>query len=194
MVQSLNTSLNSSIYRFDAFILAASAAEDGSSQTLQALPKAAVQDRDAEPVPYTVTKLWKGDASHPASVDIDIYRDGNLFETVTLSSANNWTYSWTDDGASRWSVMEKAIPENYDLELTRNGQNYLVTNTYDTVTDEPKEESPNTPSSNDKNPGGNKSGGSKTGLTEHENEFIVLAGAAGLILLVLGLRMKKTKQ
>ena len=52
-----------------------------------------------------VLKLWKGDEGQkvrPASVEVEIFRNGAHYETVILSRENNWAYSWTvpADGAS----------------------------------------------------------------------------------------------
>ena len=55
-----------------------------------------------ENITYTVIKEWKDNGKNrPKNIDIEIYKDGVLFETKTLSSNNNWSYSWDtlDDGS-----------------------------------------------------------------------------------------------
>lgn len=54
-----------------------------------------------------VLKVWKGDtqAVRPASITIDIYNGNELYESVVLSAANGWSYTW--DGQGNWSVRER---------------------------------------------------------------------------------------
>ena len=60
---------------------------------------------------WKILKLWKGDSGkkdRPVSVNAEIYRNGILYETVTLSKENDWSYSWSakKDG-SYWMVVER---------------------------------------------------------------------------------------
>ena len=78
-----------------------------------------------------VLKLWKGeDANRPKSVQVEIFRNGSSYETVTLSEENNWCYSWTapDDGAS-WNVVERNVPEGYRMTVEGRGDTFVITNT-----------------------------------------------------------------
>ena len=46
---------------------------------------------------HIVTKLWQDteyDAGRPTSVKVGIYCGSNLVDTVELSGANNWSYTW----------------------------------------------------------------------------------------------------
>lgn len=85
-----------------------------------------------EPLQFQVLKLWRGDEGsdkRPVSVTVDIYRDGVLHETVTLSEGNNWSYRWSaeDDGA-RWQVVEKDVPEGYTMTVEQGKTTFTVTN------------------------------------------------------------------
>lgn len=85
---------------------------------------------------YSVIKLWK-DAGHeehrPNAVTVDIFRDGVLQETVTLSPENNWTYSWNvPDGQGIWTVVERDVPVEYEVLISAQETAFVITNTHDT--------------------------------------------------------------
>ena len=92
-----------------------------------------------EEISLKVLKLWKGDEGRndrPESVEIQIYRNGVIHETVTLSEENHWAYSWTakNDGAS-WVVVEQNVPAGYRMTVEARERSFVVTNTR--TTDEP---------------------------------------------------------
>ena len=97
---------------------------------VEARPKVA---QYTQPAGYTVVKLWKdGDAAHerPVSVSVDILKNGILQETVVLDSTNNWSYSWeTTDRSGVWTVMERDIPEGYQVSITGSETTFFITNT-----------------------------------------------------------------
>ena len=81
-----------------------------------------------EDITYTVIKEWKDNSKNrPKNIDIEIYKDGVLFESKTLSSNNNWSYSWDiiDDG-SKFTVVEKNIEENYQVSIIEKN-NFKIT-------------------------------------------------------------------
>jgi LPXTG-motif cell wall-anchored protein len=87
-----------------------------------------------EPIDLTVIKVWKDDGyttNRPNEVTVTLFQDGKEYETVTLSAANNWRYTWKSlDAASRWQVSEKNVPTNYTVTVVQNGTIFTVTNTY----------------------------------------------------------------
>lgn len=88
-----------------------------------------------------VLKVW-ADEGHekerPVEITVQLLKDGEIWDTVTLDAANNWRYSWEGlDGSSRWSIVEKE-PEGYTVTVTREGVTFVVTNTYrEDIPDEP---------------------------------------------------------
>ncbi len=80
-----------------------------------------------------VVKQWKDGSGliehRPASVKVDIYNNGVYKTTVTLSSENNWTYSWVSpiDGTS-WTAVEREVPSGYTVTIENNGDTIIVTN------------------------------------------------------------------
>lgn len=118
---------------------------------------------------YSVTKLWQdaGNQSvRPKEVTVDIYYDGVLHKTVTLSPENNWTYSWTVSGDDRgkWTVAERSVPDVYKVTVQENGGKFSIVNTYQTETDVPK-----------------------TGDTSSPLLWILLLCGSGVALLLLGI-------
>ena len=53
-----------------------------------------------ETVSYKVTKVWNDnnnqDGIRPKSITVKLYKNGKLHATVTISAANNWTYTFKD--------------------------------------------------------------------------------------------------
>ncbi len=75
---------------------------------------------NGEEVHCSLQKQWNdsGYSNRPASVTFEIYCDGELMETVTLSSSNNWYHEWEDLGVHDYSVKEIGIAEGYSSEIT----------------------------------------------------------------------------
>lgn len=69
----------------------------------------------AEGIEYeklTVHKVWddNGNPERPDSVDVRLLRDGRLFETVSLSKENQWTFTWDGlDDQYSWTVEEETV-------------------------------------------------------------------------------------
>lgn len=66
-------------------------------------------------VTYKAVKAWRdGGQDRPVSVSVEVRRDGQLQQAVTLSAENNWMYTWraVDDG-SVWTVNEVNVPVGY---------------------------------------------------------------------------------
>ena len=95
-----------------------------------------------------VTKKWiDQDSSRPASVQIDVLRDGKkvtlntmdftkntaseyTFSALTLSSKNAWQSSWSGlDSRLTYSVKEVKVPAGYTASYKYSGGIWYVTNT-----------------------------------------------------------------
>ena len=123
-----------------------------------------------------VLKLWKGDegrSDRPQSVEIEIFRDGISYETVTLSAENNWSYSWkaNNDGAS-WKVVERNIPAGYTMTVEERDGTFVVTNV--------------------REPGDSPDEPPKTGDTVNLLLPIVLMSISGCVLILLGIMGKRS--
>lgn len=98
-----------------------------------------VYDVNANPKPetyelidVTVKKVWNdgNDTSkRPSSISVKLYRNSTLIDTVTLSSANSWTYTWTDlEKSDSYSVSEVSVTD-YATTYSQSGYTFTITNT-----------------------------------------------------------------
>ena len=108
---------------------------------------------------YGVIKLWnEPDMSEipegatvperPDSVTVNLYRDGVLYDTVILSSSNNWRHIWKElETKYNWFVDEVSV-EGYETSIYTDHNVFVITNTSvlnkeePDNTDEPKEDDP----------------------------------------------------
>ncbi len=97
-------------------------------------PKHESRPEPNDTVDHKVLKVWKDDGheeERPREITIQLLRDGQVYDTVTLSAENNWRYTWEDlDDGYRWTAVEET-PEGYTVELTRESTTFVVTNTWD---------------------------------------------------------------
>jgi len=83
-------------------------------------------------VEVSVSKVWAGNEGviHPESVEVVLYRNGEAFETVTLSVENSWKHTWTGlTDEFTWTVDEPAVPDGYTKTVTSEGTAFTITNT-----------------------------------------------------------------
>lgn len=89
------------------------------------------------PVRVEVVKVWKGveAGQEPASVTVQLLKDGVVFEEAALNKANNWSFVWEQlDGKSVWTVVEKECPKGYTVSQHTEGDKTTITNTKTSVT------------------------------------------------------------
>ena len=139
-------------------------------------------DEEAE---FKVLKLWQEETEHaarPQSIQVEIFRDGTLYETVTLSRENNWTYTWRtkSDGAS-WHVAESNVPEGYTATVESRDNTFVVTN---------RQISQETPPAEDPNP----TDPPRTGDTANILLYAVLMFFSGSLLILLAFAGKRKRQ
>ncbi len=131
---------------------------------------------------YKVQKIWKGDSKdgRPESVKVDILRNGEKDQTVELNSGNNWTYSWKSyDKDSTYSVKESSVPKGYKVIITKDKNSYGITFSI-TNTKTEKQKVPQKTV--------------KTGDSSRMMRWIILLCAAGLTLVILGVRSGKNRK
>lgn len=99
---------------------------------VKALPKC-VSEYVPDVADYSVTKVWNDEGnekSRPECVTIELLKDGEIYDTVKLSSENNWKHSWKDlDTAYEWEVTEKEM-SGYMVFITENNHSFVVENTF----------------------------------------------------------------
>ena len=103
-------------------------------------PKIVKATLSSEATSHTVKKVWldynDNFEARPTYVTVDIYRDDELFDTVTLNEDNNWEYSWVSlDNEHDWRVVERKIPVNYIVRIEYNETQYLIHNRHIDIMD-----------------------------------------------------------
>lgn len=86
-----------------------------------------------ETVSVTANKVWEdaGYANRPQTVKLQLYRDGEAYgDAVTVSQAQGWRYVWNGLGKDHvWTVQEVELINGYDVSVTNDGNNWVITNT-----------------------------------------------------------------
>ncbi len=124
------------IYTFENVISLVPYPEDDTSLNYSPVyhPKCSSLTPTDEPVEYKVTKQWKdkGFSDHrPDSIEIEIIRDNEKYNTVTLTAENNWSYHWTaNDNKAVWQVIETDTNKNYTVTCESFKNTFVITNTY----------------------------------------------------------------
>ncbi len=129
LVQGVRAENEKGIYAFREFMIyLPTPLEDGTYQyDLRAKPKC---DRYTPAEEYRVVKLWKdtGSALRPKEVVVDIYKNGVLHETVSLNGDNGWSHAWTDKEQAEWQIVERDVPEGYQVTVTNHETVFTITN------------------------------------------------------------------
>ncbi len=90
-----------------------------------------------------VRKIWNDDKIEHPSIEVEIFRNAELFKTVTLNDENNWQYEWKDTEAAEWRVKEKIVPPDYTVVYKSDNGKFAIENTYNGI-EEVTTESPTT--------------------------------------------------
>lgn len=82
-------------------------------------------------ITYRVLIIWEdgGSGARPESVQVQLFRNNDLSETVSLDKTNDWQYSWMEsDPAAVWAAAE-LVPEGYSAAYQQEGNTFIITNT-----------------------------------------------------------------
>lgn len=85
------------------------------------------------PREYRVTKVWVNDRvgkDRPVNILVNIIKNGELDQTITLNAANNWTATWMGEKNAKYSVQEVKIPEGYHVSYEDNTTVFTIRNKY----------------------------------------------------------------
>lgn len=177
LVEGVRADRENGYCQFDSFMISVPDLNEADAWVYDVIakPKSVYQEILPQEITYTVNKLWKDEGHEhlrPQNVAIELYRDGEWMETVTLSEENNWTYSWcaVDDGAV-WQAVEGDVPDGYKVTLEQREYFFFVTNSYDTPAPPPE-----------------------TGDISGIRGYLILMCCAGLCLIVLGIAGRKGKR
>lgn len=114
-----------------------------------------------------VEKKWdiQNSRSTPKSVVIELLKNEEVIDEITLSNENNWTHTWTQIIESdEYSVREKVVPEGYTVTYRQEGNKFIVTNIRTLVN------------------------------TGQNNIISIILGSIGLILIIVGVIYDKRKK
>ena len=92
-------------------------------------------------ISFSIKKIWDDsnnkDNLRPESIKVEVLRNNEHFETITLNDNNNWEYKFTDiskideDGNDYvFSVKELNVNDNYISTIKRNNFGFIITNKY----------------------------------------------------------------
>ena len=76
-------------------------------------------------------KVWAGvgDADRPASVTVQLLRDGSAVDEAQLGADNDWHHMWANLAPGHvWTVVEKTVPDGYTTAVERDGSAFVITN------------------------------------------------------------------
>lgn len=90
-------------------------------------------ERQEEKISRKVLKIWddKGyEDKRAKEISVQLLRDGQVYETVTLTKDNGWRYTWNDLPARyTWTIAEKELT-GYTVKVGQEGITYTIKNTY----------------------------------------------------------------
>ncbi len=95
------------------------------------IPKRESVKVGGDPEEFTVFKQWvdKGyEKDRPKSIKVKIYCDGELFDTVELSSKNNWQYSWKYEKGHTFTVEEEVDGKKYNVMVSEGENSFVIVN------------------------------------------------------------------
>lgn len=93
---------------------------------------------ESETTKRKVIKRWANDNDElrPQEITVQLLCDGEIYDTVVLSSENGWKYTWPElDSGYQWNITE-LTPEDYTVSIYREGVTFVVTNTGNQPDDE----------------------------------------------------------
>lgn len=80
-----------------------------------------------------VQKVWKDSGNEnkrPSSIRVQLYKDGEIYDSITLSEENNWQHIWENCSTkSNYTLVEQKL-DGYTVVVSKEGITYLITNTY----------------------------------------------------------------
>lgn len=97
------------------------------------------EKKDGETTERKIIKNWKNDSGikRPQKVTVDLLKDGEVFQTVSLSAENNWRYEWKnlpkydkDELEIDWVAVEREV-KDYNVSVSYSGETILLTNEYE---------------------------------------------------------------
>ena len=88
-------------------------------------------------IDITVNKVWVNDketGKRPETITVTLYKDGEKYDSKTLSAKTNWSCTWKDlPSQYKWTVDESSLPAGYTKKITQKDNTFTITNTYSSI-------------------------------------------------------------
>ncbi|MGN1139384.1 MAG: Cna B-type domain-containing protein [Ruminococcus sp.] len=88
--------------------------------------------RETEKIDFEVIIIWddkKLENQRPNYVIVDLYKNGVLHDSVTLSHNESWRHVWYGlDAEYKWTIKERAVNGYHTLDIEQDGNTFTVTN------------------------------------------------------------------
>lgn len=122
------------VYQPDPFLVALPTRSDNTQPwEYDVTTRRKASEKTGEALELRVLKLWQGDEGHfrPASVTVQLLRDGRVWDTVELNPRNGWEYCWHElSDEYTWRVVEASVPEGYTVLVQKDTAGFVIINTY----------------------------------------------------------------
>lgn len=178
-------SLDGYLYSAAPFLAALPAEDRAANDWSYALRVSPKHEREREPekVDIKVLKIWQdqgNESGRPEEIRVQLLKDGEVFDTVTLSQKNNWRFTWTElEPQYQWTLVEEEVP-GYTVKLEQQGGVYMITNSRPPLTPTPTPPPVVPPSAPPKLP--------QTGMLWWPVQLLAIAG---IVLIVVGILQRK---
>ncbi len=117
--------------QFEPYLIMIPSVIDNSWEyNLESYPKTEIY----KTIDLTVVKVWNTKVSKVSEyIEIELYKDSELVDTIKLNKQNDWTYTWFDiEKSDKYEVKEINVPEGYQVTYSKDNNLFIVTNT-DTI-------------------------------------------------------------
>ncbi len=174
----IKSTADETVITFESFLTAVPSPMDEGEHLYDvvARPKSSSYTPTRKEIEHKVVKQWKdnGNSSgRPANVEIDILRNGKVYDSVILSSENNWSYSWKyEDDGSKWQAVERNISGDYKATVEYDGSTMIVTNTCHKTPENPPQ----------------------TGDISTTEPYIISMSISGILLMIMAILLKRREQ
>jgi hypothetical protein len=77
----------------------------------------------------SVLKVWKN-TENKTTVTAQLLCDGEVYDEAELDEDANWRYTWKNlPKLNEWTVVEKEVPDGFEVSIETNGDVFVITNT-----------------------------------------------------------------
>ena len=113
---------------FDSFLVMIPQIEDNTwIYDLKLNPKTEIY----KVIDINVKKVWNTEDNNiPENIEVGLYKENVLIDTIALNKDNNWTYTWENIPKSdKYNVLEIDVPAGFTATYRQVENNFIITNT-----------------------------------------------------------------